>query len=210
MKQVPRALLQSRHRTCSMDPTELYAFGLSGTLLLFFVAAHHRRLIKLWLPLAAYVPRLRRVWAIVMNNLMYRALLGRNRLFGPLTARMVLQFVVYVGINACLVCFKLHSTGSDWTRGYFSVVSLEEAMSRSGCLTLVNLIPLYISMHLALIADTFGLSLSTTKTLHQTCGSVTFVLFIFHAVTAYTQHKFGIQDTYKLIVRPANPPKGSH
>ena len=109
----------------------------------------------------------RTVSVLLLRHLVYPLLIDGHALVGPWTRGVIsLQLLYWITTIFC-------ST--------FRVSSLAEAATRTGTLSLVNLVPLYFGFHLAFIADLLGVSLRLWKGLHGSIGVVAFVLAVAHA-----------------------------
>ena len=121
----------------------------------------------------------------------YPQLLGRHRLAGPWNPAGIIAELLYSGVNAFCVSFKVRTV---WMAGL-----------RAANLSLVNLIPLMAGPHLSFPADLFGIPLRTYRKFHRSAGWMSFVLVCFHALTVLAEKKpFPLrisENLFRLIVR---------
>ncbi|KAK0761657.1 hypothetical protein N5P37_005639, partial [Trichoderma harzianum] len=104
----------------------------------------------------------------------YCFLINRHALIGPVTVASAFFQVIYIGGNIISLVY--------------GVDSVTQAASRAGTLSLVNLLPLYLTMHLSFLADIFGIPLHIYQQLHQSCGIMAVGHIIFHGGVALTHH----------------------
>ncbi|EHK19872.1 uncharacterized protein TRIVIDRAFT_134811, partial [Trichoderma virens Gv29-8] len=117
-------------------------------------------------------------------------LVNRYALIGPITVASAFFHVVYIGGNVISLAY--------------GVDSITQAASRAGTLSLINMMPLYLTTHLSFLSDLFGVSLPTYRQLHRLCGLMAMGHVIFHGGVALTHHSrlstgMPITDWYPLI-----------
>ena len=65
---------------------------------------------------------------------------------------------------------------------FFKVTSVSTAGSRTGVLSLINIIPLFFGFHLGYLADLLGVSLRTYRWVHIAAASMAIALGAAHVV----------------------------
>lgn len=94
----------------------------------------------------------------------HRNLIGRHRLFGPVSISSLVAYSTYIGINTfCLV---------------FRVATIQDLAIRAGNMCILNLLPLVLVFPLADWFKFFGVSLKTGLRIHfagayMCCGLIT-------------------------------------
>lgn len=104
----------------------------------------------------------------------YQPLVRRRTWIGPWSTGPVLTFVCYFALNLSLVILPLSS--------------VDVACSRSGVLTLINLIPLLSTWHHAAGADLFNVSLRCVRSAHRVFAAITILMAAVHVI-CWTQTK---------------------
>lgn len=127
------------------------------------------------------LPRLARLVGclsrLISKHLIYRYVLHRHRFLGPWSRADVLLQLIYVAGNMICIIPGLSHTNVQ-------VSTFSQAGLRAGSLSIVNLIPLFASPHLALLADLLGLNLNTARHIHRSTGLMAVFLAVFHVITA--------------------------
>lgn len=133
-----------------------------------------------------------------MRNLKFGTVLPRSVFGGPLTLSTALQYIVYVGVNACCLLLDI----SFRRPKHISLATLEVVISRAGYLLLANMMPLFISPHLSIVSHSLRLSLLTVKNMHYACGLMSYGLFVLHSYSFIPKTSFSrdASDVYKLMV----------
>ncbi|PTD02490.1 hypothetical protein FCULG_00012563 [Fusarium culmorum] len=98
----------------------------------------------------------------------YHFVIGRHRLIGPWTASSLVVHMLYIVSNGVCLC---HRSGS-----------LSVAASRAGTLSLANLAPVILGIHLSFLADVVGVSLRTCRRIHRSCGLMATFLLLAHGL----------------------------
>lgn len=141
-----------------MDETQIYALVLGGLFASLVVA----RLLS-WL----YQDFLRyKTW--LLRLLVYPYLMRRHRLAGPWTRAQVIGYLLYLIANIFSASFR--------------VSSITAAESRTGILSLVNVVPLFFGLHLGFLADLLGISLRTYHWIHSAAASMSMALATTHVI----------------------------
>ena len=105
---------------------------------------------------------------LVLRHLVYPFSIRRHRLIGPWSRGGLLLRVVHVTVNAFCSGFK--------------VGSVAEATDRTGTLSLINMIPLFLGPHLSFLASMVGLSLQTFHAIHGSSAVVSVLLGATHTI----------------------------
>jgi hypothetical protein len=103
-------------------------------------------------------------------RLVYPIILGGDAQIGSLTRLELLLLGLYVATNA--LCMGL------------GVKSTTEAATRSGVLSVINLLPLFAGSQLSLVADLLGISLRSQLLLHRCVGMLATGQAILHSTVA--------------------------
>jgi hypothetical protein len=148
-----------------MDVTLGYAIAAGGVL---FIPVFIHLLPRLSYLISFAPPRLR--W--MLKYLIYLYLVRRHRFLGPWTLADVIIQLVYIGGNSFCLSFR--------------VSSIAMAGVRAGNLLLINLVALFLGLHLSFLADTLGVSLSTFRHIHRSAGLMALGLVLFHAIVIIT------------------------
>ncbi len=107
---------------------------------------------------------------VVSDYLVYPTLLRRTKYSDRWSRRDVLVLMVYVGATASCILVPLPG--------------IDQAVVRSGTLSLVNFIFSFAGPYLSTLADVLGLSLRSCRRLHSSVGAFAFALAVLHAVVA--------------------------
>ncbi|KAL7940684.1 FAD-binding domain-containing protein [Trichoderma barbatum] len=164
-----------------LGPADIYMYCFVGCFLVLFIFQNI---------IPHVVPTLRVLIILPARAIGYYFLINRHALIGPITVASTCFQMIYIGANiASLV---------------YGIDSVAQAASRAGTLSLINLVPLYLTMHLSFIADVLGMSLHTYRQLHQSCGVVAMGHIIFHGAVALTHQsrlspEMPTADWYPLI-----------
>ena len=75
----------------------------------------------------------------------------------------------------------LHITVNIFCTG-FKIGSIAEAADRTGTLSLINMIPLFLGPHLSFLASTVGLSLKIFQAVHSSSAVVSVLLGATHTI----------------------------
>lgn len=146
----------------------------------------------------------RRIFTWCIRNLQHRLILRRHHWIGPWGLGSTLISLLYVTANIVSLCLAWSKPTQLGRPVSLSLVTLKTAASRSGYLSLINLTFLYLSPHLAFLADKFGLSLETYRRVHRAFGTMSFGLFLFHSITSLIEgpsfNKGDLWDILKLTV----------
>jgi len=154
-----------------MEITLAFGIAVGGVFLsltLFMLRYHIRQFLEAFL-----------LWA--NKHFVYPQLLRRHRYLGPWSrADVLLQSVYFAVIVFCL---------------RYKVSSISKAGQRAANLSLINLVPLLSGPSFNVLADLLGISLSMFRRLHRLAGVMSFVLLVFHVVTAVAS-----QDSFPLHI----------
>lgn len=148
---------------------------LSSTLFSLFITTY-------LLPLFRKVTKSLSIFAV--RFFAYSFILSRHGWVGPWTVGAAVIQGAYITANLLCVLFR--------------VSSFPEAALRAGRLSLINMMPLFLSPHLGLLADLFGLSIRGFRKIHYSSGGVSFALMLFHVVVMMLWGK--LQDVYVSMV----------
>ena len=166
-----------------MDITQGYAVALGGVLATLALAS---LLPTKSLSSFSYLPPIARPpLRRAVRYLIYPYVLRRHQFLGPWTWADVMVQLVYITGNAFCVGFRS---------------SFAEAGLRSGSLSLINLIPLYLGPHLGFLADLLGLSLSTFRRVHRSAGLLSSCLVLFHALAVINRFTLGDRRHISAVV----------
>ncbi|KAG9231519.1 cell surface metalloreductase [Amylocarpus encephaloides] len=143
-----------------MEITLAFGIAVGGVFLsltLFMLRHHIRQVMEAFL-----------LWT--NKHFVYPQRLRRHRYLGPWSrADVLLQSVYFAVIVFCL---------------RYKVSSISKAGLRATNLSLINLVPLLSCPSFNVLADLLGISLSMFRRLHRLAGVMSFVLLVFHVVTA--------------------------
>lgn len=141
----------------NMEITETYAIFLGSLFLSILLINVLRKAMKL----------IKNTWLLLSKFLFYSNFIRRHRLIGPWRYSIVISHLTLLAINIlCLI---------------FRVASVSEAGVRAGRLSLVNMILLFSGPSFSFLADLWGVSLCTYKSLHRSAGIVSLALALVHA-----------------------------
>ena len=105
---------------------------------------------------------------LVLRYLVYPFSIHRHRLIGPWSRGGLLLRLLHITVNA--FC------------GGFKIGSVAEATDRTGTLSLINMIPLFLGPHLSFLASMVGLSLQTFHAIHGSSAVVSVLLGATHTI----------------------------
>lgn len=150
----------------------VYMIALAGIFLLVFFIAHlFHRLVAITTWIGTQVTRF----------FSYHFVIDRHTLIGPWTASSLFIHMLYIASNAACLCYKLEN--------------LSGAASRAGTLSLANLAPVFLGVHLSFLADILGVSLRTYQRIHRSCGLMASSLLFSHGLLAMSQKaSFSLKD----------------
>lgn len=143
-----------------MDITQIYAIAtgaIFGLVLMIRVASF-------------FVRFFRPYSVLLMKHFLYPHVLRRHRFFGPYTRAQVLLHLLYLAVN--IFC------------SIFGVSSIKELGTRTGTLSLINMIPSYFGYHLSFASDMLGLSIINYRRIRASTGAMSVFLGLFHAVVS--------------------------
>lgn len=146
-----------------MDTTTFYAIAAGGLITVVFL-----------IQISRYIHRILQdsVLNLFFRYIIYPCCISRHTLLGPWSRGMVLIQIVYWAATLFCTCFRIGSPS--------------EATTRTGVLSLINLVPLYFGFQLSFIADVLGVSLRLWRQLHGTLGVMAVVLALVHAGISIT------------------------
>jgi len=104
------------------------------------------------------------------KHFVYPQCLRRHRYLGPWSRADVLLQSVYFAMNVFCLIYKASS--------------ISKAGLRAANLSLINLIPLLSGPSFNVLTDLLGVSLGTFRRFHRLAGVMSFVLLVFHVITA--------------------------
>lgn len=107
---------------------------------------------------------------LLIKHFLYPHVLRRHRFFGPYTRAQVLLHLLYRAVN--IFC------------SIFGVSSIKELGTRTGTLSLINMIPSYFGCHLSFASDMLGLSIINYRRIRASTGAMSVFLGLFHAVVS--------------------------
>ena len=163
----------------TMDVTQVYVIVAGG---LFAVLTVLNFCLGLWRITQTY-------GSLVLRYLVYPFFIHRHRLIGPWSRGAMLLRVLHVTVN-------IFCTG-------FKIGSIAEAADRTGTLSLINMIPLFLGPHLSFLASTVGLSLKTFQAVHGWSALVSVLLGATHTIFSLHSSSFSLKQSicrYGLIV----------
>lgn len=114
---------------------------------------------------------------LLSKHLIYPYFLARHHFVGPWTRAGVLISLLYLASNIFCLLFDV-SFASDIGR-------------RAGDLSLVNMVVLFATPHLGLLADIIGLSLHSCQKIHRAAGGMSILLLTIHIVIAILIERVG-------------------
>ncbi|KAL9611402.1 MAG: hypothetical protein Q9167_003943 [Letrouitia subvulpina] len=142
-----------------MEPSVLYASAAGGVAAILLILRFSRLIYRF----------LRRsVSVLLLRHVMYPLLVDRHALLGPWTRGAVSLHLLFWAVTIFCTCFQINS--------------LSAAVTRTGTVSLINLVPLYFGFHLSFVADLLGISLHLWQALHGSLGTVAVALAMTHAV----------------------------
>ena len=107
---------------------------------------------------------------LLVKHLLYPRVLRRHRFVGPWTRAQVLAYIVYLAVN--IICSTLR------------VSTVGELGTRTGTLSLINMIPTYFGYHLSFVSDILGLSILDYRRIHAWTGVMSVSLGLLHSVVS--------------------------
>ena len=116
----------------------------------------------------------------LLRHLVYPNTLRRSAWVSSLTRLEMLLLCFYVAGNALCMGVGVESTA--------------EAATRSGLLSVINLIPLFAGLWLGLVADLLGVSLRSQLLLHKYMGMITTIQGAFYSAVAIFGPPRGLWD----------------
>ena len=152
-----------------MDTIQAFASAAGGVLCIFVLVR--------FLPLIATL--IQYVSLHAAKHLTYPYVLHRHRILGPWSRAGIAVQLIYAAVNLFCLIFTI-------SEARLRAVTVSKAGLRAGTLALVNMIPLFASPHLDLLADQLGISLKTVRRLHRSAGFMTVALGVFHVVVIAT------------------------
>ena len=183
-----------------MDISLLYAIAIGGVFCLFlmvralpFVIFLFRYLFRYFRYLSSRVSNF--LFPRISKYFLHTYVVRRHRLLGPWNVAGVIAQLIYIAGNLfCLWAFDLS----------FRPSTISEAGLRAGTLSVINLIPLFASPHLSLLADILGVKLAIVQQIHSWVGVVSALLALFHVLVAIaTQPPLNLamaEDLFAVIV----------
>ena len=105
---------------------------------------------------------------MLVKHLLYPNVLPQHRFFGPCTRAQVLLHLLYLVVN--IFC------------NIFGVSSIRELGTRTGTLSLINMIPSYFGYHLSFASDMLGLFIINYRRIRASTGALSVLLGLCHAV----------------------------
>lgn len=164
-----------------MDPSLFYAItgaGITAVLLVFQLSRRVHRFLQ------------DSVLIFLFRHVVYPLCINRHTLVGPWSRGVVLLQAFYWAATLFCSCFQIQS--------------LPEAATRTGILSLINLVPLYLGFQLSFVADILGVSLRLWRHLHGTLGVIAVVLALVHvSISLATDRGIlqGRKGLYTILVR---------
>jgi hypothetical protein len=128
-----------------------------------------------------------------MQHLIYSLFLNRHYLIDSWTRLNFLLRVIYFDVNEFFVDFK--------------VKSIFEAEVRADTLTLINMISLFLRLHLSFLVDLLDVSLEIYRFIHEIETLMSFLLSLFHVILEIKQSKESFSQSiyvYEIIVNVFN------
>jgi hypothetical protein len=153
-----------------MHITQFYGIAASSLLIILLISNILRHTAKVR----------RNITLCCYKHLTYPYLLDRHLLIGPWTRASIIIQLTYLSANVVCICLQ----SSTFT----------EAGLHSASLALINLIPLLAGPHLGFLADAFGFSLESYRSIHRSAGWMFIVLVVFHISMALIH-----QSTFSII-----------
>lgn len=163
-----------------MDAINIFGVTVGGILLLLFVLRARPSFTYLADPIS--------VW--VSKHLLYPYFLNRHRWVGPWTRAGAIICLIYGGLNIFLLLFQVKSEG--------------DTNLKSGRLALLNMIPLFMTVHQSLLADILGISLQTCQWIHRASGWMVGSMVALHVLIALSiQQNLSLQreeNVFAIVV----------
>lgn len=129
-----------------MDITQAYAIATGGIFVTMILAN-----------CLSYVLELARLFtSYTVKYLMYPYILSYRRFLGPWARASVFTKLVYITLNVICITFQ--------------VLTILQAGLRAGTLSLINMTPLFASLHHSFLADLLGISLDLYRIIHRSGG----------------------------------------
>ncbi|KAH8800706.1 hypothetical protein F5884DRAFT_534680 [Xylogone sp. PMI_703] len=148
----------TRFHGVDLSVPQLYGIGLAGSLLLLLIVRALRSLSSFS----------KRYGIPIKNYLVYPRILPRYRFFGPWTYVQVAVQLLYFSINLFCAWYVEAGTSSE--------------AAQAGHLSLMNMVPVYLGLHMGFASDLLGISISKYYTLHASAGCMTILLSLLHVL----------------------------
>ncbi|EJP60955.1 metalloreductase transmembrane component [Beauveria bassiana ARSEF 2860] len=116
------------------------------------------------------------------NADMFRRLLRRHSLVGPLYTCKVITYAFVLALHAAVLSLELARTATS--AFCVQLTTLADAVARAKYLALLNLTVIYISPHHYGVADVFGVSLQLFRQVHRVAGLLSLCLLLFSVTVA--------------------------
>lgn len=163
-----------------MEPARIYTILMGGVFVILTV-------INSILRLSQFISNYR---LLVLGYLVYSIFLRRHYVLGPWSRFGLLIRLSYLAVNVFF--------------GLFKVTTISDAQLRTGTLSLINLLPLYLGTHFGFIADLVGVSIGSFRAIHASSGLMATLLGCTHlalsVANSVSNNLQSARRTYGLIV----------
>ncbi|KIM93737.1 hypothetical protein OIDMADRAFT_61376 [Oidiodendron maius Zn] len=129
-------------------------------------------MLPLFVPLVTHVP------LFVLKHVTCPYLLHRHRILGPWTRAGVLIQLAYLAVNL----FYILIVEVPWDS--LRAATFSDAGRQASALAELNMIHLFAGPYLAFLADRFGFSLKTIRSIHRSAGWMTSALVLLYTMAA--------------------------
>lgn len=161
-----------------MGPVDIYALAVVG----IFALMMGRRLVE------AVPPLLESIRMMVDKHLRIPYAVGPNRWMDGRTRLAILRQTAMMAISLCAIFLRVGDTG--------------DLITRTGYISVVQMAPCYLAVHMSYAADIFCMHLGTFQALHVDFGVVLVISTAIHTTSALristqsawsdTQSRFGV------------------
>lgn len=127
---------------------------------------------------------------LLLRDLVYPVFFSRHYVLGPWSRFGLLLRLSYLAVNVFF--------------GLFKVATLSDAKLRTGTLSLINLLPLYLGIHFSFLTDLIGISIGSFRAIHASSGLMATLLGCTHIALSVTNsvnsNLQSTRQTFGLIV----------
>jgi hypothetical protein len=157
-----------------MELTTLYGLIVAGVLV-FLLISRTCRLVAQWYESGP---------ALILRQIIYPYLYRRYGIVPPVTRFRAGLFIVYLAVG--ILC------------NLYQVSDRNEASIRSACLSIINMIPLFITGRIHTIMQTLGLSQQSVLAVHGATGVLVIAQAATHVIIETSKTAFEISERVNL------------